>query len=530
LPTTTISPVFYSTYSNATFYNLGYYDLLLFTGSGSVKFSQTTIPIGIIAVAGGGGGAGGSDSQISSSAYLTEGGNGGIGGGHVRCFLSNSSTSTSYTITIGTGGTAGSSSSSGGSGGNTSIYTGTSTNMVVCNGGSGGVYNGSNTTTSSYYYVNKTYISNTESGGSSANTALQGGQGGTAGYTVTGTGATTVSATSGSSSSSYTTNFSIPSDITQNTACKYYYGGGGGGGGATYGGKAGSGSGGGTNTSSSGASASLYGAGGGGAGGATSGGSGKQGLVIFYFPNEYRSPIPLSYMTIWLDAQESSSWVGSSGQWRNKAYQSCSDATTFMGSFTSSSLVSSVINGYAGVYFSGTNALYTSDPAGTYTNGLTLFVVFKPTATNTYTGLVTRTVGKYAGPIEIYNNVRRIGTGTAFTAFTSTSTNLNTLTNTPTIFAFRVDTTTSSSYVYVSEWLNGKSVYSNTTVASSSYSDTATAVYIGCKGDGTTSTTTSSIRYTGYIGEVMMYKKTLSDDEVSEVETFLSDKWGITIS
>ena len=111
---------------------------------------------------------------------------------------------------------------------------------------------------------------------------------------------------------------------------------------------------------------------------------------------------------------------------------------------------------------------------------------------------------------------------------TSTSTNLNTLTNTPSIFVFRVDATSSSSYVYVSEWLNGKTVYNNTAVASSAYSDTATAVYIGCKGDGTTSTTTSSIRYTGYIGEVILYKEALSDDEVLEVSTYLSGKWGIS--
>lgn len=468
----------------------------------------------MIAVAGGGGGGYKATTVVQQQyVYYTYGGSGGMGGSHIRCFLTPSSTSSSYTVTVGSGGSASSGAASGSSGGSTSLKLSTTT-IVECTGGNGGVYNGSNSTPSSYYSVSSSSLSNIQS--------RQGGQGGTAG-------SYSKSAGSGSSSDSYTTNFSIPSDIV-GSVIQYYYGGGGGGGATTYGGKAGSGSGGSAsgNSSSSGQAASLYGAGGGGACGSASnsGGSGKQGLVAFYFPIESLSPIPLSYMTIWLDATDSSLWLA--GQWRNKAYQSCSDATTFMGTWTSSSRVSSAINGNAAIQFNGTNALSTSDPAGTYTSGITLFVVFQPTATNTYTGLVTRTSSKVAAPIEFYNSTRRLGNGTTYTPYTTSATSLNSLINTSNIFTFRVDTTTSSSYVYASEWLNGKAVYSNTSVASSYCSDTATAVYIGCKGDGTSSTTTSSVRYTGYIGEVIMYKKALSDTEVSKVNTYLAGKWSIT--
>jgi len=242
-------------------------------------------------------------------------------------------------------------------------------------------------------------------------------------------------------------------------------------------------------------------------------------------PTILSSPVPTitlaptytSNMTIWLDASSSSNWLDDT--WVNNAPLKSSNATFIKGTWKSSNWVSDAMNGLPGISFTGYNALGTTDAAGTYNAGATIFVVFQPTAADTYKTLVSRTAtNAYPAPFDFYNDKRLVGKGSALSFFSS-GVNLNSLPlNTSYIFAFRVSNT--SGTAYATEWLNGSIQYSNLKLTN--YGDTASSVQIGTRGSKDTS-------FTGYMGEVMVYKTALSDTIVAEIHSHLSQKWGIPI-
>lgn len=204
------------------------------------------------------------------------------------------------------------------------------------------------------------------------------------------------------------------------------------------------------------------------------------------------------------------------------AYSKSSNATINTGTWSSSNRVENAMNGLAGIKFDGTNSLVTTDPSGTYSSGFTLFVVFMPTASNTYKTLLTRTsTAAIPTPFDIYNYSRVLGNGTTYAGMYS-GTDLNTLTlNKVYLFAYRVEYVSSESTAYMTEWLDGDLQYYK--MKFTSYGDTGAKVYIGCRADGVTT-------FTGYMGEIVMYKTGLSDSNVSSVMSYLANKWTITTS
>lgn len=243
-------------------------------------------------------------------------------------------------------------------------------------------------------------------------------------------------------------------------------------------------------------------------------------------PTTTAAPIILSYttnITVWLDATSSSNWLGST--WVNNAPTTTksSNATLIKGDFTASSRVSNAINNLPGIAFTGYNALGTTETKGNYSSGVTMFVVFKPTGADTYRTLVNKTISSYPAPFDTYSNVRFVGSGSSGSNyFFYSGVNLNTLTlNTPYIFAYRISV--SGTTASVSEWLNGSVQYSNLLLAG--YTDNGTSIQIGTRDSKNTT-------FTGYIGEIIIYKNALTDAQVDNVHTYLSTKWkiGITIS
>lgn len=226
--------------------------------------------------------------------------------------------------------------------------------------------------------------------------------------------------------------------------------------------------------------------------------------------------------TLFLDASSSSNW--SAGVWKNSAPAAFSNATTWTGTWTSSSLVSGAMNGLSALYFDGTNSLYTTDPAKTYSSGATLFIVFQPTGTKTTWQTLVNRAQSYPGGFGIYNSQRQIGNGTSTTSTITSPLDIKSLSlNVPYLLVFRVEV--KNSLAIVSEWLNGSNIYYNTTSTTASYSDVATGVYIGSRGDKA-----ASVSYTGYIGQIIMHNKALTDTEVLTTTKELASKWGITIA
>jgi len=253
-----------------------------FTGSGTFTPSMSLTGGQVLIVAGGGGGGGATGSRYQ------EGGGGGAGG-----FIYNtgiSLTAQTYTVTVGSGGTAGTSTAKGGNGGNSVFGSYTATggggagsaynNSTGVNGNSGGSGGGGARYYNSLYGTGGAGTSGQGNNAYQATTGAGGGGGGAAAAATSKNGANGLASTISGSS--------------------VYYAGGGGGG--TYSGNGGGGTagtggngGGGAGSSSGNGTAGTANTGGGGGGGATgtttaarTGGAGGSGIVIV----RYTMPAP----------------------------------------------------------------------------------------------------------------------------------------------------------------------------------------------------------------------------------------------
>ena len=238
-------------------------------------------------------------------------------------------------------------------------------------------------------------------------------------------------------------------------------------------------------------------------------------------PIETMSPALITNMTIWLDAMKSSNWLGDTWVNNAPAATKTSNAVYTKGVWSASSWVLDAINGYPGIKFTGYNALKTSDAAGTYSAGVTIFVIFQPTGVDTYPTLVSRTLSTttYPAPFDMYSNVRFVGNSTQGTHLIS-SIDLRTVSiNNPYLFTYRISN--SSGTASVSEWWNGNMQY--TDLKLTGYNDVANSVCIGTR-------ETKDTSFTGYIGEVMVYKIPLTNSQVNDMNLFLLKKWNIPIT
>jgi hypothetical protein len=230
--------------------------------------------------------------------------------------------------------------------------------------------------------------------------------------------------------------------------------------------------------------------------------------------------IPLTNLKIWLDASELTS--GSLTTWTNMATNKSSDATIVSGTFT---VESNVINGLSALKFGNTSILKITDAVNTYSTGITMFVVFRPSGTDTYRTLISRTyTNKYPSPFDMYNSTRVIGNASVY-ANTNSPFNLNDAANIDKNFVFtlRLRYVATEGRTYFTEWKNGTVVLNSSGLSTSNfkYGDNVNVLYIGGRqGGGTT--------YTGYMGEVITYSTSLSDNEVLSVNSYLLEKWGIS--
>lgn len=237
-----------------------------------------------------------------------------------------------------------------------------------------------------------------------------------------------------------------------------------------------------------------------------------------------QSPILTTNLMVWLDATNKSSWTGT--QWINLSPNSSRHATSYYGTWSLSDLTSNVINGSPGLLFDGSKALSIADPAGTYSNGVTLFMVFKVLSTNIDMRLISRSKNGVVAPFSIFNDIRQIGNGVNQQSYiNATNLSLNTLsTSLPYIVGLRIHPkdplfpTYLYSYVY---WLNSTrfGTYINASTAAD-YSDIATALYIGTNDNSTKA-------FNAYMGEVITYNSAITDAQAEIIIQYLKTKWKI---
>jgi hypothetical protein len=162
-------------------------------------------------------------------------------------------------------------------------------------------------------------------------------------------------------------------------------------------------------------------------------------------------------------------------------------------------------------------------PAQTFSNGLTLFVVFVKTAgVNTYEALVARTPTGDPSPFDMHGINRIWGSAGNYISGTA-----------PSIASYTTQTVLSitiSSTLNWSEYSNGTNLvsynttnYNNGSYGTPAWNDTGTNIYIGSRGDSVT-------RFTGQISEILAYSSVLSTPDREKVEGYLAWKWGLQSS
>ena len=68
----------------------------------------------------------------------------------------------------------------------------------------------------------------------------------------------------------------------------------------------------------------------------------------------------------------------------------------------------------------GNQGLYAPIPSNTFTNGISIFIIFQKNNTiNTLENIISRCTNNIASPIDIYNNSRCIGDNINYTILTS---------------------------------------------------------------------------------------------------------------
>lgn len=265
-------------YSNITYLGTNY-NIVTFTGTGTITFSITTV--NTICVGGGGGGGGAINTLASAS------GGGGGGGGQVITSSLNTNQNNIYSVIVGLGGsgglggTPGSGTTTGGTNGNNGNPSYISTNSSIIlnsNGGSGG-------------YGSFNYALTPEvrcQGGQSGSGGVGGSGGGGGGAGNNGNYVTTPTNGGGGGAGVYSGGFGGNGSL--NISVPIYsnaFGSGGGGGSwdepGGIGGNSNAGTGGSGNSGPVGSGTANTGGGGGG-GGNVPGGNGGSGVVIFYWP------------------------------------------------------------------------------------------------------------------------------------------------------------------------------------------------------------------------------------------------------
>jgi len=235
---------------------------------------------------------------------------------------------------------------------------------------------------------------------------------------------------------------------------------------------------------------------------------------------------------IWLDGNDSagngSFATGTVSTWYDKSGNGnhFTPLVSLSGTVYAPSVVTNAVNGLSVVNFSGLNYyLANALAAGTFSNGMYIFTVFKVNTATTYTALITRTNNTSPGyyTFDMYNDQRFISNtsnwnnleySSGWNMSAQTTTNLMTQLLTPTSY---------------NEFINGSN-YNNVGATNSfntsnvAFSDSINnRITLGSRGDGVTS-------FNGYICETLIFNSQPSQAVQQKIEGYLAWKWGVSLN
>lgn len=229
------------------------------------------------------------------------------------------------------------------------------------------------------------------------------------------------------------------------------------------------------------------------------------------------TPTNYSGLHVWLDAKTQSTltlsgsnssivtWADRSGNGRNATVNQTAPV------FSSSGFNSTL----PGLVFNTGCSMKCTSTSGSFSNGVTFFVVFSKTANGgTYETLLNKNNGSNASPFEFWGVGRIVGDGTSFANTPGNGSNIQTARG-ANIFSAVLSTNTYSEY-----W-NGSGVV--TTNFFRGFNDITSTLYIGTRSDGVTT-------FTGTMAEVIVYNSVLNTTQRSEIETYLSNKWNVNLN
>ena len=228
-------------------------------------------------------------------------------------------------------------------------------------------------------------------------------------------------------------------------------------------------------------------------------------------------PTDIATLQLWLDAADSSAFTLSGSnitQWNDKSGKG-RNASQFNTGFAT-------YNGSNRVQITSTGQLSCSIPPGTFSGGVTGYVVFNSYGSNATDTLISRAVGAVAAPFDMYTygspvtTARLIGDGGTQFVSCDTATALFRTTSV-TLYGFSI-----AANLVWNESVNGTS---NTIAVSYNsgnvvYGDNGSSIVIGSRADKVT-------RASIYVYEIVLYNTALTTTERQQVEGYLAWKWGL---
>jgi hypothetical protein len=238
------------------------------------------------------------------------------------------------------------------------------------------------------------------------------------------------------------------------------------------------------------------------------------------------NPTLLSNCALWVDAADFSTFVLSGTNvttWKDKSGNG-RDVSGYNNTATYNS--SALGAGYPGLEFSSTRSMRVTIPAGTFSNGVHGFIVYRFTGPELYGfayGLLNRSVSSsnaLPSPFTMYainmNDYRFIGNGTGG-SYNITSGNRYVTNTSTTFYNFWLRSTANTTW---NDSINGTTASHTTGDGVGAYGDTASDVVIGGRLD-------TAVFYQGVISEVILYSNALVDADRRVVEGYLAEKWGL---
>lgn len=222
-------------------------------------------------------------------------------------------------------------------------------------------------------------------------------------------------------------------------------------------------------------------------------------------------------LTLWLDASNTSSLTLSGNDLTSWKDISPTNAQCSVYTGTPQYSRTAFNSKYPGVILNVSSFVYNIAP-GTYTQGMSIFAAFTSVGNQVYNSLVSRTdqnMNNIPSPFDFYNGTRVFGdNGLTNNSFYSTVSPFTLATNLgPTVASFVLNP---AAKLYT-ESVNGVEVFTNSSFASK-YFDNGNQVFVGSRGDKLSS-------MNGVIGEILIYNTALTQEQQTDVYTYLYNKW-----